>query len=132
MHKAVTQLHILNIIVTCCQLSSYVSFTLSSSDMPKSSKLLTALDRYKGKDYKLQKQKKLQKDAEKKKRAKVSETSAKEEGQELESKEGGIGINGDFEEESEDLSINGVEEGSEEDDEEDEDEIANEANQVFQ
>ena len=39
--------------------------------MAKKSKLLNALDRYKGVDYELERQKKMQKQAEKKKRAKL-------------------------------------------------------------
>lgn len=47
--------------------------------MAKKGKLLSALDAHKGRDFKLEHQKKLQKNAEKRKRSKLDESGAEEE-----------------------------------------------------
>ena len=47
--------------------------------MAKKSKLLAALDAYKGRDYKLEKQKQLQKQAERRKKSKVSKDASESE-----------------------------------------------------
>lgn len=58
--------------------------------MAKKSKLLAALDAHKGRDYKLEKQKKLQKQAEKRNKLRVAEASEAEDAE-----EGGSKLNGD-------------------------------------